>query len=543
MALSLFGASPLNAQTPCVLEQDKLVASDGAAADQFGSSTALDADTALVGAWMDNVGAATNAGSAYVFTRSGTNWVEQAHLVASDADSNDGFGISVALQGERAVIGSYFASGLAGAFAGAVYVFDRTGTVWSETQILTGSDQEGSDFFGRSVAIDGTSICVGGVGDDNSTGDAYVFILVGTSWVEEQRLIAVDRVTGDEFGYAVDIDGDYIVVGARRRDDAGTDSGSAYVFMRSGGAWSQQQKLVPFDGMSLDEYGNSVAISGDTIAVGSPCDDDNGASSGSTYTYTRTGTVWSLQQKLTASDGAASDQFGLGVDILGDALVTGAFGDDDVGNEAGSAYLFQRNGTVWSEVQKYFASDAARADLFGESVSLDANHILVSSRLEDQVAMSAGAAYVYDRVDLPVTYCTGKTTSLGCVPFLTTSGVPNATAGPFNVIVDNLVEGETGLYLYGFSKGSLAFHGGTLCVKAPFVRLSSLIKFTDGLACTGCAQPTCRMAKRNFNQLIQSGLDPLLTPGQRVNVQFRQRDVMASFGDNLSDGVSFVICP
>ena len=127
---------------------------------------------------------------------------------------------------------------------------------------------------------------------------------------------------------------------------------------------------------------------------------------------------------------------------------------------------------------------------------------------------------------------------------LSFTGAPSATSGTFNLFSDDHVEGEIGLYLYSFKKSSLAFHGGTLCVKAPFVRLTTLIKSTDGVLCSSCPG-TCRMFKRNFNALIQSGTDPLLTPGARVNVQVRQRDPAdpTGFGDNLSDAVSFVIGP
>jgi hypothetical protein len=144
--------------------------------------------------------------------------------------------------------------------------------------------------------------------------------------------------------------------------------------------------------------------------------------------------------------------------------------------------------------------------------------------------------------DLPTTYCTGKTTSAGCVPFLTHSGTPSATAGPFNIFSNNHLEGELGVYFYSFQKANLNFHGGKLCVKAPIQRLGTLIKATDGIACTGCAG-NCRMFKRNFNALIQSGSDPLLTPGQSVKVQAQQRDPLDPFADNLSNGIAFVIGP
>ena len=155
--------------------------------------------------------------------------------------------------------------------------------------------------------------------------------------------------------------------------------------------------------------------------------------------------------------------------------------------------------------------------------------------------MNAGAAYVFSFFP-PDAYCTGKTTSGGCVPFVLFSGTPSASSGSFDILSNDHVEAEPGNYLYSVGKASLNFHGGKLCVKAPFHRLTTLIKATDGVPCSGCAG-NCRTFSRNFNQLIQSGSDPALTAGQQVFVQLRQRDPNdpLGFGDNLSDALSFVI--
>lgn len=153
-------------------------------------------------------------------------------------------------------------------------------------------------------------------------------------------------------------------------------------------------------------------------------------------------------------------------------------------------------------------------------------------------------------VPAPVTYCTAKTTSHGCLPFMGSTGTASASSGAFNVNSDNHVEGQIGVYLYSTAKGNLNFHGGKLCVKAPFTRLSSLIKQTDNINCVGCAGggPNCRMFKRNFNQLIQDPAcpQPLFTIGARINTQVRQRDptnTIGGFADNLSNGISWVIGP
>ncbi len=147
--------------------------------------------------------------------------------------------------------------------------------------------------------------------------------------------------------------------------------------------------------------------------------------------------------------------------------------------------------------------------------------------------------------DTTLFYCTGKTTSQACVPFMSSSGTPSASSGPFNLLASNHVEGESAFLIYSFKKANLDFHGGKLCVKSPFVRIASLVKATDAQPCTGCVQPTCRMFKRNFNQFVQSGNDPMLTAGQTVFTQWRQRDQLdpLGFGDNLTDGARFTIAP
>jgi hypothetical protein len=158
----------------------------------------------------------------------------------------------------------------------------------------------------------------------------------------------------------------------------------------------------------------------------------------------------------------------------------------------------------------------------------------------------AGGTGAVNGAPPPSFYCTAKTTSTGCLPFLSVTGDASATMpGQFNIISDDHVEGQIAIYLYGPQKANLDFHGGKLCVKAPFKRLNSLIKTADAIPCVTCAG-NCRMVKRNFNALIQSGADPTLTAGASVRVQVRQRDpgnTVGGFEDNLSDAVAFTIGP
>ena len=316
----------------------KITASDGAASDQFGWSVSISGDYAVVGAWQD-ADNGIQSGSAYIFKRTGTSWAQEAKLLPSDGAAQDLFGWSVSISGDYAVVGAWLDGG-----SGSAYIFKRTGTTWAQEAKLLASDGAASDAFGASVFISGDYAVVGANSNDDNgsnSGSAYIFKRTGTSWAQEAKLLASDGAAGDVFGTSVSIFGDYAVVGANRDDDNGDASGSAYVFKRAGTTWAQEAKLLPSDGAIFDQFGNSVSISGDYAVVGAELDDDNGENSGSAYVFKRTGTSWAQEAQLLASDGAIIDQFGGSVSISGDYAVVGATNDDnDNGVGSGSAYLF-----------------------------------------------------------------------------------------------------------------------------------------------------------------------------------------------------------
>ena len=230
-----------------------------------------------------------------------------------------------------------------GSASGSAYVFKRSGTSWAQETKLLPSDGAAFDFFGKSVSISGDYAVVGAQeNDDNGTnsGSAYVFKRAGASWAQETKLLPSDGATIDVFGISVSISGDYAVVGAHRDRDNGSFSGSAYVFKRTDVTWTQEAKLLPSDGAADDQFGISVSISGDYAVVGAQENDDNGSNSGSAYLFKRSGTSWAQETKLLASDGAAADEFGRSVSISGDYAVVGAWRDNDNGTDVGSAYLY-----------------------------------------------------------------------------------------------------------------------------------------------------------------------------------------------------------
>ena len=322
--------------------QAKLTASDGAAADAFGGGVSVSGDTALVGAPGDDI-FLESQGSAYVFKRTGTTWSQQEKLVATDGAALAGFGYSVRVSGDTAIVGAPFHDVSTSSRQGAAYVFVRTGTAWSQQAKLTASDGNSNDYLGLPVTVDGNTAVIGAHGADVGAnlfqGAAYVFVRNGTTWSQQAKLVASDGSASDICGWSASLSGDTAVVGCYN-DDVGR--GSVYVFSRSGTTWSQQAKLVANDGAPGDWFGVSVSISGATMVVGAHGADVAGkADQGAAYLFLREGSSWSQRAKLTASDGAAGAGFGSVLTVAGNTLLVGLPNDDRDGDEnQGSAYVF-----------------------------------------------------------------------------------------------------------------------------------------------------------------------------------------------------------
>ena len=278
----------------------KLTAFDGSASEYFGYSVAVDGGTVVVGAYGAD-GNANSSGAAYVFTKPATGWVTTstaAKLTASDGSTGDYFGHSVAVDGDTAVVSAYD-EGDNVADYGSAYVFTKPVAGWATTSTaakLTASDGANNDYFGFSVAVDGDTVVVGAPedddGDDENSGSAYVFIKPNGGWAdatETAKLTAFDGAAFDFFGRSVAVDGDTLVVSAIGDDDNGERSGSAYVFTKpTSGDWAdatETAKLTASDGGRFDYLGLSVAVDGDTVVVGAPHEDESGSDAGSAYVY------------------------------------------------------------------------------------------------------------------------------------------------------------------------------------------------------------------------------------------------------------------
>ncbi len=460
------------------VQQAYLKASNPDDLDLFGTSVAIDGDTLVVGARREagSVGGvdgdqgdngADSAGAAYVFVRNGTTWTQQAYLKAAHPDPDDLFGSSVALSGDTLIVGAPAEdgsdpgvdgdssdNGLPG--SGAAFVFVRKGTTWSQQAYLKASNPGNFHDFGWSLGVSGDTVVVGsrrengaGTGVDADqllqtapiAGAAYVFVRNGTTWSQQAYLKASNTDAGDVFGISAGVSGDTIVVGAYREassatgvngdasDDSAFDTGAAYVFVRNGASWSQQAYLKPSNGEARDQFGRSVAISGERVLVGA-------------------------RREKSSASGIAADQ-----------------GDNNA-LDAGAAYLYKRSGTTWAQQLFIKPPNTSAGDFFGGNVALGGTVALVGSPFEDSVAtgvgglmqddssMNAGAAHVLD--------VKGPWYDLGYAqagthgdPVLTGFG-RLAPFKPAGMTLTGALENAPFFLFVGFETGYASFEGGTL---------------------------------------------------------------------------------
>ena len=395
-----------------------MYASDAAASDNFGISVSLYGDTALIGAINgdDDSNNKADSGSVYVFTRSSSDgtFTQQSKIHAEgDAAVSDEFGRSVSLYGDTALIGAKIDDSV----ISIVYVFTRPNAdgTFTEQDTLNATDAKTNDNFGISVSLYGDTALIGTNFDDDvgsNSGSVYVFTRPSSdgTFTQRYKLHAHDKMPNDNFGTSVSLYGDTALIGATK-DDPPSNSGSVYVFTRSGPdgtfeKYEEQPKLHANDPESGDYFGSSVSLHGDTALIGAIGVDDDVRDLndvGSVYVFTRSSTdggTFTQQSKLHASDAAASDHFGISVSLYGDTALIGAFGDDDNSKSmSGSVYVFTRSSTddgTFTQQSKLHASDAAKGDYFGISVSLYGDTALIGARYDDDNSKSnSGSVYVF----------------------------------------------------------------------------------------------------------------------------------------------------
>ena len=403
-------SSPLSESS--LAQQAYVKASNTGADDQFGSAVALDGDTLVVGTTREDSAApgingnqsdnsGNEVGAVYVFVRSGGIWSQQAYLKASNPDDLDTFGTSVAISGNTIVVGAQGedsnATGVntgnqlddSVAQAGAAYVFVRSGTTWTQQAYLK-SSTAGFNNFGNSVAIDGDTIAIGAEGEDSvstgingsevgtgapSSGAVYIFTRSGATWSQQAYIKSSNSQSGDQFGHSVALSSNTLAVGANGEDSAATGiggnqgdnsasaGGAVYVFTRSGSTWSQQAYVKASNTASGAGFGHSVSLDGNTLAAGA-------ANANTTYVFTRSAGIWTQEALLQGANTENGDQFGISVALYGDTLAVGASGEDSAAtgingdgannsaSDSGALYVFTRSGTTWTQRDYVKASNA-----------------------------------------------------------------------------------------------------------------------------------------------------------------------------------------
>lgn len=341
------------------------------------AAVAVEGTVAVIGAWRESVGSNALQGSAYVFVYNGTSWVQRQRLVASDGAFADQFGTAVAISGNTILVGAAGKQNVAGPDYnfGAAYVFVNNGTSWVQQAKLVAADTSAGAWFGGEVALHGDIAVIGAYlgqpgGTGARTGTAYVFERSGTTWTQ-QRLDGGDHQANDSFGRAVGISGSTICVGARRVLSNGARSGAAYVFVKNGAAWPLQQKVVSPNPVDSDGFGTSCSLDGDVMAVGAPGE----AGGGGVYVVNRSTGVWAVQEHLTPAGSPASAALGADVDLRGDFLVAGASGEQFLG----AVYFFERSAGSFVERQKVVNTTGTTNDGFGLDVAQDGLTILAGA--------------------------------------------------------------------------------------------------------------------------------------------------------------------
>ncbi len=396
-------------------QQAALHANDAGGRDFFGQSVCLSGGTLVVGSSHDNI-TTIDQGSAYVFVGSGSNWSQQAKLLPLDPIANAHFGAAVALSGDTAAIGSPNAFTTS---QGAAYVLVRSGTSWTQQAKLVANDGAAGDMLGCSIAIDADTLAVGvPYRDDQGTdsGGVYVFVRSGTSWSQQAKLLPAGGAAGDQFGTSVSLQGDTLAVGVPKRDGASLDMGAVYVFVRSGSSWTQQAVLSASDAAGGDGFGRSVCLASDALVIGANQKDEHGIDSGAAYVFTRSSTVWTQQTKLVPGDGSSFANFGRAVAMVNGTILVGACQDRVTGPSSGSAYVFVGSGASWTQANKLTPVISAAGDFFASSVSLSGATAVVGTPFSDEAGPNAGTAHVFGVTPPGAPFCAGDGTLATACP-------------------------------------------------------------------------------------------------------------------------------
>ena len=492
----------------------------GSTFDGFGIALAAEGDRVLVGARRDDT-FGLDAGSVVELTRTNGVWIETDEFSASDTVTRDRFGSAIAIDSGRAVIGATRARSN-GVETGAAYVFELVGGSWTETARLTASDGQDGDRFGFAVAVSGDRVLVGAPQSDqlaNRAGSAYVFEFSG-SWVETAILFSSSPVQDDRFGRAVDIEGDRILVGAPTiLGSPVTGPPSAFAFEHDGLAWNETQVFEPPGAFA---FGETVQLDGDRALL---------MDHQLAHLYDRQGALWVLDEVIDPNVDSAFVGGNTAI-VSGDRLIFGrGFADRQ--------QTFRAKGAGWISTG-WLETTGATDEGLGTSMVIVGDELLAGGPgPNSQLIAQPGVVRVFD-LSLPTFYCTAKTNSLGCQPMLYASGEPSASllSNFFTLTATNVLNQKNGLLFHGIGRANLPFLGGILCVQPPLQRTP--IQFSSG------SSPPTQDCSGSYGFALVDWLEqqnPGGNVGTTVNAQYWSRDPNASFGVGLTEAFEVFICP
>ena len=355
----------------------KVIADNVITNNVFGWDTALDGNTAVIGAPK------FDEGSIHIFERIDNIWTHKEKLSSPEGPQNDSFGKSVSIEGDTIAVG---APGLGN---GAVYIFEKNNTNWVFKQRLSSSDGAAFDNFGNAISMDNNTLVIGAYFDDDygfSSGSAYIFERSNGSWEEKQKLVPKSGYYYNNFGRSLSLDNDYLIIGS---PGYLAGAGAVYMFKKNNTTWEETDRLTPSSTVQQAYFGNTVDIENEISVVGAWADN-------SAFIFSKENNIWIEKQKITADDTVENDTFGSHISIENDVIVVGAAQNTNNNIKTGSAYIFVKETDIWEQKQKLIANDGSQDDYFGQSISIENGTILIGAPYADDESNSnSGSSYFY----------------------------------------------------------------------------------------------------------------------------------------------------
>ncbi len=401
LLLDLIAVAAVNRAAVGQCELQKLLPTSETESGDFGSCIVVADDLMVIGAPSDRADGIDHIGAIYLFRESNGIWTQEAKIISSDGQQSDYFGSSVDMI-DGVIIAGTPSDDDFGQNSGAAYMLQFDETEWVETKMYA-PDAQPNHHFGGAVAIDGDTLLVAAHADDDiayASGAVYVFDYDGSEWVFRQKLIALDGGELYNFGRDVDVEGDVAIIGSHGHDGPIKNAGAAYIFRRDPDTmqWSEEAILFATDSQTFAALGKSVALSGDRAIAGAYGPYSGRPGAAHIFRYDSISGEWSEQAVLTPVAGQEEDYFGWSVALDGDEALIGSRGDDDLGEDSGSAYhyTFDTEEERWKLHSKLLASDGEPEEWFGYGVAIQDGVGFVGARQDDDLGPKVGSAYVFD---------------------------------------------------------------------------------------------------------------------------------------------------